>query len=148
MKHLNDDTIAAIATPMGMGGVGIVRISGHQAKCILSKLFQPPSNLVTQSHQMLHGFIINPISNQHIDEVMACFMQSPKSFTGEDVVEIYCHGGQAVLQEVLDLVIKQGARLAERGEFTRRAFVNGKLDLSQAEAVLDLIKAPTAKGAG
>ena len=148
MKHLSDDTIAAIATPMGMGGVGIVRVSGSQAKSILAAIFQPPNNLAHQSHQMLHGRIINPTSSERIDEVMACFMQAPKSFTGEDVVEIYCHGGPVVLQQVLLLVTKQGARLAERGEFTKRAFVNGKLDLAQAEGVLDLIKAPTAKGAG
>ncbi|PIS31628.1 tRNA uridine-5-carboxymethylaminomethyl(34) synthesis GTPase MnmE [Candidatus Saganbacteria bacterium CG08_land_8_20_14_0_20_45_16] len=142
------DTIAGIATPVGIGGVGIVRISGKNAYKILARVIKLATGQAIKSHLMLHGFIVDPTTGSRLDKAMACFMQSPKSFTGEDVVEIYCHGGQAVLQEVLALVLRQGASLAGRGEFTKRAFLNSKIDLSQAEAVLDLVKAPTAKGAG
>ncbi|MFH1361757.1 MAG: tRNA uridine-5-carboxymethylaminomethyl(34) synthesis GTPase MnmE [bacterium] len=148
MKQFADDTITAIATPIGIGGVGIVRISGDGAKPLLEKIYKPSCEQEIKSHQMLHGLLVDPDNGKHIDEAMACYMQSPKSFTGEDVAEIYCHGGQAVLQQVLALVLAQGARLAQRGEFTKRAFLNKKLDLSQSEAVLALIQAPTAKGAG
>lgn len=148
MKHLVEDTIAAIATPLGVGGVGIVRISGHDAKNLLARLFLSSNGTEFSSHIMLHGWICDPSSGEKADQVLACFMRSPKSYTGEDVVEFYCHGGMAVVSRVLDLSLANGARIAQKGEFTKRAFLNGKVDLAQAEAVLDLIQAPTASSAG
>lgn len=147
MKPSLDDTIAAIATPQGIGGVGIVRISGSQARVILSLLLSPNNGKV-EDHKMSHGWLVDPLDKAGVDEVMACFMASPRSYTGEDVAEIYCHGGRAILQNVLNLVLGNGARLAEKGEFTKRAFINGRIDLSQAEAVADLVSAPTGQGAG
>jgi len=148
VKHGVEDTIAAIATPMGVGGVGVIRISGQMARPVLYDLFIPSNGSSSDSHHMVHGWLIDPATRDRIDEIMACYMGAPKTFTGEDVVELYCHGGVAVLQKALSLVLDAGARLAHRGEFTKRAFLNGKLDLSQAEAILDLVRSQTAAGAG
>ena len=146
MKHSLDDTIAAIATPPGVGGVGIVRISGQAAISLLNKLFHPSKDLPIESHYLYRGLVKAPGKENAVDQALACYMKSPNSFTGEDVVEIHCHGGEVVLKQVLNLAIKEGARLAERGEFTKRAFLNGKIDLLQAEAVIDLVRARTEWG--
>lgn len=148
MKHSHGGTIAAIATPLGSGGVGVIRVSGKRAQSTLTSLFLSSNGKKVESHRMLHGWIIDPLSNEKIDEVMACLMLSPKSYTGEDVVEFYCHGGMAIVQKVLSLTLDSGSRLAKRGEFTKRAFLNGKLDLVQAEAILDLVNTQSFKGAG
>jgi len=135
---LSNDTIAAIATAPGVGAIGIVRLSGDGAVSILRKIFKPfPQNI--QSHHMLYGHIVHQDVVQ--DEVMVCPMLAPRSFTAQDTVEIYCHGGPLVLQTVLDAVLSSGARLAEPGEFTKRAFLSGRINLSQAEAVMDIISA-------
>ena len=142
-------TIAAIATPPGPGGIGIIRISGPLSLPILQKLFLPHQQGVQpvfQSHRMYYGWIIDPASGSAVDEVLAVFMQAPNSYTREDVVEIQCHGSYLVLQEILSTILANGARLAEPGEFTKRAFLNGRLDLTQAEAVLELIEARTEEG--
>lgn len=141
-----DDTIAAIATPLGEGGIGIVRISGKDALQIGEKIFSSPKNKSlhhAKSHNVTYGFIKDPVSGTVIDEVLAMVMLSPYSYTREDVVEIHCHGGMITLRKTLELVLKYGARLAEPGEFTKRAFINGRIDLSQAEAVLDLVRSKT-----
>lgn len=131
------DTIAAISTPIGTGGVGVIRISGANSFEITEKIF--PQKLV--AGKIHHGWITD--DGKKIDEVIVLPFKTPNSYTGEDVVEIQCHGGINVVRNILDLVLKNGARLAERGEFTKRAFLNHKLDLSQAEAVCDLIHAKT-----
>jgi len=141
---MEEETIAAIATPFGESGIGIVRISGSLAEPIAQKLFKPKNDqnyLVT--HVFNYGEIIDPQNGHPIDEVLVVLMKSPKTYTREDVIEIHCHGGYLILQKVLELVLKQGARLAQPGEFTKRAFLNGRIDLTQAEAVIDLIKAKT-----
>ncbi|MBN2058521.1 MAG: tRNA uridine-5-carboxymethylaminomethyl(34) synthesis GTPase MnmE [Candidatus Saganbacteria bacterium] len=148
MQHSLDDTIAAIATPQGPGGVGIVRISGPQARQILARLVPSIKRAKISSHKMFQGWLVDPGSRKRIDQIMACFMNGPRTYTGEDVTELYCHGSRAVLQKALDLSLRQGARLAQNGEFTKRAFLNKKLDLAQAEAVLDLVSASTSEGAG
>lgn len=132
------DTIAAVATPLGTGGVGVIRISGDESFEIIKKMFSK-QNLVPG--KISHGWIIE--DNKKIDEVIVLPFQKPNSYTGENVIEIHCHGGINVVKNILDLVLKNGARTAERGEFTKRAFLNKKLDLSQAEAVADLIHAKT-----
>lgn len=141
---MREDTIAAVATAAGEGGIGIVRISGDDALDILNKVFVPVSKNIT-NRVLSYGHIKDPKSGKVIDEVMSVYMKGPHSYTAEDVVEIQCHGSSVSLRKILDLVLKNGARLAERGEFTKRAFLNGRLDLSQAEAVIDLIKAKTDK---
>ncbi len=145
------DTIAAIATPYGMGGIGIVRISGDLALSTANTLFQPQTHTSGQttlrSHRIYYGKIVDPGDGSMIDEVLLLVMRAPKSYTKEDVVEIHCHGGIAAVQMVLDKVLAQGIRLAEPGEFTRRAFLNGRIDLSQAEAVLTMVESPSLKGA-
>ena len=141
---MREDTIAAIATAAGEGGIGIVRISGEESLEILNKVFVPVSNNI-KNRTLSYGHIKDPSSGKVIDEVMSVYMRGPHSYTAEDVVEIQCHGSSVSLFRILDLVLKNGARLAERGEFTKRAFLNGRLDLSQAEAVIDLIKAKTEK---
>ncbi|KPK00715.1 MAG: hypothetical protein AMJ60_00225 [Desulfobacterales bacterium SG8_35] len=144
-----EETIAAIATPPGPGGVGIIRISGPQSLPILQKLFtgrHKKSPQVYESHRMYYGWIVDPADSSPIDEVLAVFMRTPNTYTREDVVEIQCHGSYLVLQEILNLITTSGARLAEPGEFTKRAFLNGRLDLTQAEAVLELIEARTDAG--
>lgn len=139
-----EETIAAIATPFGESGIGIVRISGSLAEPIARRLFQPKKELSEfVSHHLYYGEIIDPEKRLPIDEVLVVLMRSPKTYTREDVVEIQCHGGYLILQKVLELVLKHGARMAEPGEFTKRAFLNGRIDLTQAEAVIDLIRAKT-----
>ena len=139
-----DDTITAIATPVGTGGIGIIKISGPHAWAIGRQLFhQPKSQKVIQSHHLYHGHITEPETGKTVDEVLISFMRGPTTYTREDVVEINCHSGLSVLDRILELVIRAGARLAEPGEFTRRAFLNGRIDLTQAEAVLDLINSST-----
>ncbi len=142
-----DETIAAISTPHGMGGIGIIRISGNKAFEIAAKLFagKKPFREI-KSHTINYGKILDSSSGVMVDEVLLSKMEGPHTFTKEDVVEINCHGGMVVLYQILDLVVKEGARPAEPGEFTKRAFLNGRLDLSQAEAVIDLINAKTAEG--
>ncbi len=134
-----NDTIAAIATPLGAGGIGIIRISGDDAKEILGKIFYPASEK-TNPRMMKYGHVKND-KGEIIDEVLAVYMKAPHTYTAEDVAEIYCHGSIVALKKILALILTKGARLAEKGEFTKRAFLNGRLDLSQAEAVMDLIDA-------
>src|SRR3989338_1554068 len=137
------DTISAISTPPGEGGIGIVRVSGPASISIAKKIFTTPKGESlngVESHKLIHGYIKDPDTRKNIDEVLLAVMHSPKSFTGEDVVEISCHGGSLPLNKILSLTIKSGARLAEPGEFTKRAFLNGRLNLLQAEAVIDIIK--------
>jgi tRNA modification GTPase len=139
-----DDTIAAIATPIGTGGVGIVKISGPEAWAVGRYLFHfSGSQKTIQSHRLYYGNIIEPGTHRTVDEVLITFMHGPATYTREDVVEINCHSGLAVLDSILELVIRAGARLAEPGEFTRRAFLNGRIDLTQAEAILDLVSSKT-----
>ncbi len=141
-----DDTIAAISTPLGEGAIGIVRLSGPRAFDIAERIFISPKNKsISQatSHSMLYGFIVNPDTQETIDEVLLTVLKAPNTYTREDMVEINCHGGVLAVRKVLELVLGLGARLAEPGEFTLRAFVNGRIDLSQAEATADLIKAKT-----
>ncbi len=138
------DTICAISTPHGEGGIGIIRISGSKAHDILKRLFITKSNKkVFYTHKLYLGYIINPFTKKEIDEVFAVYMRAPKTYTKEDVVEIYSHGGLAVQQKIISCIIKCGARLAEPGEFTKRAFLNGRIDLLQAESVLDIIQSET-----
>ena len=142
-----DDTIAAIATPKGEGGIGIVRVSGPLALHIASEVFRPSRRIQTEklpSHSLTHGYIVDKsISEEIIDEVLLGIMRAPHTYTTEDIVEFNCHGGIVTLSTVLDLVVKAGARPAEPGEFTKRAFLNGRLDLAQAEAVAELINSKT-----
>ena len=147
LKHSISDTIAAIATPIGESGIGIVRISGKDALAIADKVFvsndaKRPSDFKTYTAH--YGWIVDPFeTTQVIDEVILTVMRSPKSYTKEDIVEINCHSGIVALRRVLGLVLENGCRLAEPGEFTKRAFLNGRIDLAQAEAVLDIIRAKT-----
>jgi tRNA modification GTPase len=139
-----DDTIAAIATPIGEGGIGIIRVSGKDAVDLTDRIFLPGGAKKLKdmsSHTITYGFIVDPSQHRKIDEVLVTVMLSPRTYTREDVVEINCHGGMLPLKTVLQLLLKEGARIAEPGEFTRRAFLNGRIDLSQAEAVMDIIKA-------
>lgn len=141
-----DDTISAIATAIGEGGIGIVRISGRKAVTIANKLFISKTGMQTTnivSHQVVYGEIVDPASGETVDEVLLIIMRAPHSYTREDVVEIHCHGGPVPLKRILDLTLILGSRLAEPGEFTKRAFLNGRLDLAQAEAVIDIIRAKT-----
>jgi tRNA modification GTPase len=140
-------TIAAISTPPGAGGIGIIRISGDQALSLLKAIFQPkdPSCLY-RSHQLYYGHIRQPDQGKILDEVLAVFMAAPHTYTREDVVEVHCHGSFLVLQNVLELILASGAILAAPGEFTKRAFLNGRIDLTQAEAVIDVLSAKTRKG--
>jgi len=140
------DTIAAISTPMGEGAIAIVRLSGDEAVSIADKIFRSPGgkSLTTKaSHTIHYGHLVDPKTNEVVEEVMLSLMRGPKTFTREDVIEINCHGGLVSVNRVLKLVLTNGARLAEPGEFTKRAFLNGRIDLSQAEAVMDLIRAKT-----
>lgn len=149
---MEQDTIAAIATPLGSSGIGIIRLSGILSLPIAMQLFRVPSHYSTSkdavarisaipAHQLKYGYICDPISGQIVDEVLIAFMKAPKSFTREDVVEIQSHGGAIVQRKILDMVLNCGARLADPGEFTKRAFLNGRIDLSQAEAVEEVISA-------
>ncbi|KYC86267.1 tRNA uridine-5-carboxymethylaminomethyl(34) synthesis GTPase MnmE [Heyndrickxia sporothermodurans] len=140
------DTITAISTPMGEGAIAIVRLSGDQAIEITDKIFVGVNGKKlrnVQSHTINYGKIIDPSTKELVEEVMVSVMKAPKTFTREHVVEINCHGGLVSVNRVLQLVLRHGARLAEPGEFTKRAFLNGRIDLSQAEAVMDLIRAKT-----
>lgn len=141
---LNEDTITAISTPQGNGGIGIIRLSGDKAFEIAAKVFKGKKEFKRiKSHTINYGKIVNPNTEEVLDEVLISKMVKPNTFTREDVVEINCHGGSVVLKKILELLIKEGARVAEPGEFTKRAFLNGRIDLSQAEAVIDLINAKT-----
>ena len=152
LKEFDDQTIAAISTPLGEGGIGVIRLSGKEAIPIADRIFKSKKNLrarYQKSFTAQVGHVVSrELSGQEkiIDEVLLLVMRAPKSFTCEDVVEISAHGGNATLRAILELVIKAGARLAAKGEFTKRAFLNGRIDLLQAEAVLDLVKAKTELG--
>ncbi len=140
------DTIAAIATPPGMGGIGIIRISGHQALSVISGLFgknrrTPMDCRQLESHRVVHGYIFHPKDHSVLDEVLLIPMRAPRSYTREDVVEIHAHAGPMVMRAILECLTMAGARLAEPGEFTKRAFLSGRIDLTQAEAVSDIISA-------
>ena len=137
------DTIAAISTPPGNGGIGIIRISGESAGVIGKTLFKPLHSGGFESHRFYFGSIVDFRSNEVVDEAMVVFMRSPRSYTREDVFELHCHGGGLVVEKILDLALRAGARLADPGEFTKRAFLNGRIDLLQAEAVMDIISAKT-----
>jgi len=142
----NQDTIAAISTPLGKSGIGIVRLSGPDALAIAKKLYRTESGTdltEVESHTLHHGLVYDPGSNDPIDEALFTVMRSPNTYTKEDVVEINCHGGIVPLRETLDLVLDNGARPAEPGEFTKRAFLNGRLTLDQAKSVNDIIEAKT-----
>ncbi|MBF0301588.1 MAG: hypothetical protein HQK73_00980, partial [Desulfamplus sp.] len=159
------DTIAAIATPPGAGGIGIIRISGSRAVEVASYIFRKTplifdknnqiySNNIRvkdlsspsffQSHKVVHGYIVDASSNSVLDEVLLIPMLAPRSYTAEDVVEIHAHSGPIVMQTILELILSKDVRLAEPGEFTKRAFLNGRIDLTQAEAVADIINARSA----
>ncbi len=139
-----EETIAAISTPFGESGIGIVRISGPSAESIAKKLFRPRKDQsYFISHHFHFGEIVDNQSGNPVDEVLIVLMKSPRTYTREDIVEIHCHGGYFILQKVLELVLREGARMAQPGEFTKRAFLRGRIDLTQAEAVIDLIRAKT-----
>ncbi|WP_226582334.1 tRNA uridine-5-carboxymethylaminomethyl(34) synthesis GTPase MnmE [Halobacillus litoralis] len=140
---METDTITAISTPMGEGAIAIVRLSGPEAVSIAASLFKGKDLNQVDSHTMHYGKIIDPETGDIAEEVMASVMRAPKTFTREDIVEINCHGGLVSVNRLLEIVLASGARLAEPGEFTKRAFMNGRIDLSQAEAVMDLIRAKT-----
>lgn len=140
------DTIAAIATPLGTGGIGIVRVSGPEAERIGRAVFTGSGRISGggfESHRLFYGRLINPLDGSQLDEGMAVLMRAPRSYTREDVLELHCHGGYYLVRAVLDVCIAAGARLADPGEFTRRAFLNGRIDLVQAESVMDLIASRT-----
>jgi tRNA modification GTPase len=140
------DTIAAISTPMGEGAIAIVRLSGDDSIRIADRIFRSISGkrlTEVATHTIHYGHLLDPKTDEVIEEVMVSVMKGPKTFTKEDVVEINCHGGLVSVNRVLQHVLTFGARLAEPGEFTKRAFLNGRIDLSQAEAVMDLIRAKT-----
>ena len=142
-----EETIVAISTAVGEAGIGIVRMSGKDAIQIAKEVFKPVRNKsidINDSRKMIYGHIYD--GKKIVDEVLACFMYAPKTYTREDMVEIYTHGGMISVKSVFDLLIKKGARISQRGEFTKRAFLNGRLDLTQAEAVIDLIKAKSKQG--
>lgn len=144
-----EDTIAAISTPPGSGGIGIIRISGKESVAIANKIFCMANGrlgdfvLNMPSHTIKYGFIRDPETGEILDECMLTRMNAPNTYTKEDIIEINCHGSYAVLRRVLELVFRLGARGAEPGEFTKRAFINGRIDLSEAEAVMDLINSET-----
>lgn len=142
---MREETIAAIATGAGEGGIGIVRMSGPGALEVADRIFRPRRGRPLgqrRSHTVTYGWVVAP-GGERVDEALALVMRGPRSYTGEDVVELQCHGGQLAVRRVLEEALRAGARLAEPGEFTRRAFLNGRMDLSQAEAVVDLIRAKT-----
>ena len=150
-----EDTIAAVATAPGEGGIGIIRISGEKAQEILGGIFVRGGSVsekddretpVFENRKMYYGHIAEGTASEVIDEAMAVYMPAPHTYTREDVAEIYCHGSMISLRKTLELILRRGARLAERGEFTKRAFLNGRIDLSKAEAVMDMISARTDRG--
>ncbi|BDG82353.1 tRNA modification GTPase MnmE [Bacillus subtilis] len=140
------DTIAAISTPMGEGAIAIVRLSGPEAIQIADRMYKGPKGKTissVESHTIHYGHIVDKCTDRVVEEVMVSVLKAPRTFTREDVIEINCHGGIVTVNQVLQLALREGARLAEPGEFTKRAFLNGRIDLSQAEAVMDLIRAKT-----
>lgn len=144
-----EDTIAAVSTPSGHGGIGIVRLTGADAISIADTIFQSARNKLlsgSSSHRILYGHIKDPSSGEIIDEVLVSVMRAPHTYTREDIIEINCHGGYLSVKKILELTLREGARLAGPGEFTQRAYINGRLDLAQAEAVNDLIHAMTGQG--
>jgi len=156
--NMNDSTIAAVATPIGAGGIGIIKISGQKALTIASHVFRRSHPSISnskhensadissfKSHHLYHGYIVDPENRRVVDEVLLAVMLAPHSYTREDVVEIQAHSGPVVLRSILDLVLKYGATIAGPGEFTKRAYINGRIDLTQAEAVIDIINAKTNK---
>jgi len=144
---LLSDTISAVSTPRGESGIGIVRLSGPSSLSIVERIFQPRRSQLNisevETHTLTYGHIIDPETGDRVDEVLVSVMRAPRTYTREDVVEINCHGGSVPLSKVLELTLCMGARLAEPGEFTKRAFLNGRIDLAQAEAVADIIRAKT-----
>ena len=143
-----ENTIVAISTAMGNGGIGIVRMSGDKAFEVLSKIFVPKNkNFRIKGYQMRYGNIVDPLSREIVDEVLVSYFVSPNSFTTENMCEINTHGGMVVEKRILELCLENGAELAEPGEFTKRAFLNGRIDLSQAEAIVDLINSKTVREA-
>ncbi|SFI70556.1 tRNA uridine-5-carboxymethylaminomethyl(34) synthesis GTPase MnmE [Thermoflavimicrobium dichotomicum] len=145
---METDTIAAISTPLGEGGIAVIRVSGPDAIAIADKIYQGKVKLSdVPTHTVHYGHIVHPETGERVDEVLVTVMRAPRTFTREDVVEISCHGGMVPVQATLEALLLSGARLAEPGEFTKRAFLNGRIDLSQAEAVIDLIRAKTDQAA-
>jgi tRNA modification GTPase len=143
----SSDTIAAISTPPGSGGIGIIRLSGQESLDHLRAIFRPQDRgCPLSSHRLYYGRIVHPSSGKTLDEVLAVYMAAPKTYTREDVVEIHCHGNFLVLQSILELLLERGVRLADPGEFTKLAYLNGRIDLTQAEAVIDVLAARTRKG--
>lgn len=142
---MQNDTIAAIATPPGQGGIGVIRISGAESFALVQPLFRFSGQAkgLPPSHVLTYGRIVDPATGETLDEVLVAFMSAPRTYTREDVVEIQGHGGPLLLQRILRLLLTRGARLANPGEFTLRAFLNGRLDLAQAESIMDLISART-----
>jgi len=138
------DTIAAVATPMGEGGIAVIRVSGPEAIEVVDKIYKGKQKLSTvDTHTIHYGHLVDSQTGDLVEEVLVSVMKAPRTFTREDVVEVNCHGGIVSVERVLELILEHGARLAEPGEFTKRAFLNGRVDLSQAEAVIDLIRAKT-----
>ena len=140
-------TITAISTSPGVGGIGIVRMSGEDCFNILEKIFKPKVKSEIKAYSMKYGYIINPKTQEIIDEVLVSYFISPKSYTTENMCEINSHGSQIVMQKILKICLENGAKMAEPGEFTKKAFLNGRIDLSQAEAVIELINSKTEKEA-
>lgn len=143
---LDNDTICAVSTPPGEGGIGIIRISGRSALAIASRIFKPRNNKRiedAETHTLLYGNIVDPGTQQNVDEALAGVMRAPATYTREDIVELNCHGGMKPLARTMELLISAGSRQAGPGEFTKRAFLNGRIDLAQAEAVMDIISAKT-----
>lgn len=145
---MQEDTIAAISTPLGEGGIGIIRISGNDALSIAKKIIKPKNISLenVKSHKMIYGHVYRHQTGEIVDEALFCYMKAPYSYTKEDIVEINCHGGIVSLKETLELVLAAGARLAEPGEFSKRAFLNGRMDLAQAESIIDIIRSKTRSG--
>ena len=144
---LQQDTIAALVTAVGESSVGIIRISGPEAVKIADKIYQGKSDLLSaDTHTIHYGYVYDWRNDKKIDEALFMLMRGPRSFTGEDVVEVQCHGGMVVLKQVLQLILLSGSRLAEQGEYSKRAFLNGRLDLAQAESIMDIVQAKTDKG--
>lgn len=145
---IEQETITSLVTAVGESSVGIIRISGPDAVKIGAEIYKGKDNLLeAESHTIHYGYVYDSQSEKKIDEALFLLMRGPRSFTGEDVVEVQCHGGMVVLKNVLQLILRSGARLAEQGEFSKRAFLNGRLDLAQAESIMDIVQAKTDRGA-
>ncbi|MBQ2994077.1 MAG: tRNA uridine-5-carboxymethylaminomethyl(34) synthesis GTPase MnmE [Peptococcaceae bacterium] len=144
---MQQDTITALVTAVGESSVGIIRISGPEATNIANKIYKGKTDFKTaESHTVHYGYVYDEKNDKKIDEAIFLLMRGPRSFTGEDVVEVQCHGGMVVLKQTLQLILSCGARLAEQGEFSKRAFLNGRLDLAQAESIMDIVQAKTERG--